>query len=66
MPFEVLLLDEARAFIDRLPVKLKAKTLRTVELLVRFGPDLPMPLTSNSSFSLRRSYERHKVREISR
>ena len=43
MPFEVLLLDEAGAFIDGLPVKLKAKTLRTVELLVCFGPELPMP-----------------------
>ena len=43
MPYEVLLLDEARVFIDRLPIKLKAKTLRTVELLVHFGPELPMP-----------------------
>jgi len=41
--FEVLLLDQASEFIDSLPVKLKAKTLRTIELLIQFGSGLPMP-----------------------
>ena len=43
MQFEVLLLDEARQFITKLPAKLKAKALRTIELLEQFGPELPMP-----------------------
>jgi len=43
MLFEVLLLDDARTFIAKLPIKLKAKTLRTIALLVHFGSALPMP-----------------------
>lgn len=57
MSFEVLLLDDAQAFIARLPIKLKAKTLRTIDLLVQFGPALPMPhsrkLTGRNLWELR-------------
>ena len=30
-------------FLDSLPPKIKAKALRTMELLEEFGPSLPMP-----------------------
>lgn len=43
MHFEVLLLQPAADFIARLSLKLRAKALRTIELLERFGPELPMP-----------------------
>lgn len=43
MPFSVRLLEPATAFLARLPVKLRAKALRTIGLLEQFGPELPMP-----------------------
>jgi len=41
--YEVRLLDDALAFLRGLPVKLRAKAFRGVELLAAFGPGLPMP-----------------------
>lgn len=43
MPCEVTLLDPARRFIVGLDAKLKAKTLRTIDLLAEFGSRLSMP-----------------------
>ncbi|MFP4387972.1 MAG: type II toxin-antitoxin system RelE/ParE family toxin, partial [Desulfococcaceae bacterium] len=43
MAYEVVLLDSAQEFIVGLPNKLKAKTLRTIDLLEDFGPFLSMP-----------------------
>ena len=43
MPYEVILLDQAAEFIRDLSVKLRAKALRTIELLAQFGPRLSMP-----------------------
>ena len=43
MQFEVILLGDAMDFIRSLETRLKAKTLRTIELLRHFGPQLPMP-----------------------
>jgi len=43
MQFEVVLLAPAMEFIGGLEVKLRAKALRTIELLRHFGSQLPMP-----------------------
>jgi phage-related protein len=43
VPCEVTLLDPARRFIVGLDAKLKAKTLRTIDLLAEFGSRLSMP-----------------------
>ena len=43
MQFGVVLLAPAMEFIGSLEVKLKAKALRTIELLRHFGSQLPMP-----------------------
>ena len=43
MAYEVILLDSAQEFIVGLPNKLRAKTLRTIDLLEDFGPFLSMP-----------------------
>ena len=43
MPFEVELLQPAVEFLRRTDTKLRAKALRTIDLLRDFGPDLPMP-----------------------
>ena len=43
MNYEVILLKQARLFIDILQLKLKAKTLRTIGLLEEFGPFLTEP-----------------------
>ena len=57
MPCEVTLLDQARRFIEGLDVKLKAKTLRTIDLLAEFGSRLSMPyarkLTGHDLWELR-------------
>jgi phage-related protein len=41
--YEVRLLDEAVRFLRGLPVKLRAKAFRGIDLLRELGPDLPMP-----------------------
>ena len=41
--YEVRLLDPAVEFLRKLPVKLRAKAFRGIELLQELGPDLPMP-----------------------
>ncbi len=41
--YEVRLLGDAVRFLRGLPVKLRAKTFRGVELLGSLGPDLSMP-----------------------
>jgi len=41
--YEVSLLEEAVTFLRGLPVKLRAKAFRGIELLRELGPDLPMP-----------------------
>ncbi|MES0490977.1 MAG: type II toxin-antitoxin system RelE/ParE family toxin [Leptospirales bacterium] len=44
MEYEVLLTSEAEEFINSiLDLKLKAKVLRTIDLLLDFGPYLSMP-----------------------
>ena len=43
MSYDVRLLRPAVDFIEGLPRKLRAKALRTVELLRRFGPELGEP-----------------------
>ena len=43
MPFEVVLLAPAVVFIDSLELRFRAKALRTIGLLQRFGPQLPLP-----------------------
>ena len=43
MRYDVVLLEPAQDFISGLRAKLKAKTLRTIELLSEFGPYLSMP-----------------------
>ena len=57
MPCEVTLLDPARGFIAGLDAKLKAKTLRTIDLLAEFGSRLSMPyarkLTGHELWELR-------------
>ena len=45
MPYEVVLLSEAAAFLRQIQPKLKAKALRTIDLLQQFGPRLQMPHT---------------------
>ena len=42
-PYEVIVLEPAIGFIRTLPVKMREKALRGVELLERFGPYLPLP-----------------------
>jgi len=41
--YEVRLLEDAVDFLRGLPVKLRAKAFRGVELLRALGPELPMP-----------------------
>ena len=41
--YEVRLLDHAVRFLRGLPVKLRAKAFRGIDLLSELGPDLPMP-----------------------
>lgn len=41
--YEVRLLDEAVRFLRGLPVKLRAKAFRGIDLLSELGPSLPMP-----------------------
>ena len=57
MRYEVLLLEPAQMFIAELSVKLKAKTVRTIDLLADFGPLLSMPhsrkLTGHDLWELR-------------
>ena len=57
MPFDVILLEPAIEFIGGLDAKLKAKTMRTIELLQHLGPMLPMPhsrkLVGHDLFELR-------------
>ena len=57
MSCEVTLLDPARGFIAGLDAKLKAKTLRTIDLLAEFGSRLSMPyarkLTGHELWELR-------------
>jgi phage-related protein len=43
MPYEVVVLKPAGEFIGQLPVKLRAKALRTIDLLADFGLFLSMP-----------------------
>ena len=43
MQFEVILLEPAIEFLKDLDTKLKAKTLRTIDLLTHFGHAIPMP-----------------------
>lgn len=41
--YEVKILEDAVEFLRKLPVKLRAKAFRGIELLAEFGPNLPMP-----------------------
>jgi len=41
--YEVRLLEDAVSFLRGLPVKLRAKAFRGIELLRALGPGLPMP-----------------------
>lgn len=41
--YEIILLKNATTFINSVPVKMKAKILRTIDLLEKFGVALPMP-----------------------
>jgi phage-related protein len=41
--YEVFVLEAAAEFLRGLEPKLRAKALRTIELLRQFGPQLPMP-----------------------
>ncbi len=41
--YEVIMLEAASEFISIVPKKMQAKILRTIDLLVQFGPELPMP-----------------------
>ena len=41
--YNVRLLEEAVQFLRGLPVKLRAKAFRSIELLRVLGPELPMP-----------------------
>ena len=41
--YEVRLLAEAVAFLLELPVKMRAKAFRGIDLLRELGPELPMP-----------------------
>lgn len=43
MRYDVTLLDSAAGFIEHLQPKLRAKTLRTIDLLAEFGYSLGMP-----------------------
>ena len=43
MEYEVKLLDPATDFVQKLAVKMRAKVMRTIELLEQFGPQLPAP-----------------------
>ena len=43
MQYEVVLLEQANAFLRGLEGKLQAKAFRTIELLGHFGPQLLMP-----------------------
>jgi len=47
MDFEVLLLNQAVEFLEKVPVKLKAKAFRTIELLKAFGPKLTEPYSKS-------------------
>ncbi len=47
MENEVVVLDEAESFIERLPVKFQAKTYWTVQLLERFGAELKEPYSKS-------------------
>lgn len=41
--YDIRLLDPANELIESCSTKMKAKILRTVDLLERFGPNLPQP-----------------------
>ena len=43
MSFPVYLLPQAVGFLDSLNVRFRAKSVRTIELLKLFGPNLSMP-----------------------
>ena len=41
--YEIILLESATEFIDQVDTKMKAKILRTIDLLEELGPFLPQP-----------------------
>lgn len=43
MDHEVRLMEPAAEFVQKLAMKMRAKVLRTIGLLERFGPQLPAP-----------------------
>lgn len=43
MQWNVVLLEPAIEFLSSIEPKLRAKAVRSIELLKEFGPDLPMP-----------------------
>jgi phage-related protein len=43
MMYEVVFLDPVVQFLNGIDVKMRAKAMRTIELLKRFGPELPLP-----------------------
>lgn len=55
--YETVLLEPATDFINTVNSKMKAKILRTIRLLVRYGPFLPLPhskkLTGYDLYELR-------------
>jgi phage-related protein len=57
MYYEIILLEPAIEFIEKLDIKFRAKTFRAIELLREFGTQLPMPharkLTGYGLFELR-------------
>jgi len=45
--YEVRLLDPANELLESCSSKMQAKILRTIDLLERFGPNLPQPHAKN-------------------
>ncbi|MDR1506636.1 MAG: type II toxin-antitoxin system RelE/ParE family toxin [Treponema sp.] len=43
MAYEVNILEPAKDFLDNLEPKLRAKSYRTIQMLVQFGPVLTLP-----------------------
>jgi phage-related protein len=43
MAYEVVILEEAKKFLDKLDPKMMAKSYRTIKMLSEFGPQLTLP-----------------------
>jgi phage-related protein len=66
MQFEVIMLAPAIDFVRSLEPKLQGKTLRSIEMLKHFGPQLPMPhsrkLSGHNLWELRARHASNIVR----